>query len=117
MKPFNLEQAKAGKPVVTRDGRKAKIIYWERKQKDYPIVALIGDWEQDIESYRTDGRIMTHTDDGYDLFMASEKKTGWVNVYRQSGKYATGEVVYDTENEAKFKSQSCIATVPITWEE
>ena len=24
-KPFNLEQAKAGKPVCTRDGRKARI--------------------------------------------------------------------------------------------
>ena len=30
-KPFNLEQAKAGKPVCTRDGRKARIGEEDRK--------------------------------------------------------------------------------------
>lgn len=41
-KPFNLEQAKAGKPVCTRDGRKARIICFNAKTLcDYPIIALV----------------------------------------------------------------------------
>lgn len=40
MKPFDLEAAKAGKPVCTRDGRKARIICFDRNW-EYPIVALI----------------------------------------------------------------------------
>lgn len=40
LKPFDLEAAKAGKPVCTRDGRKARIICWDKKG-NYPIVALI----------------------------------------------------------------------------
>ena len=41
-KPFDLEQAKAGKPVCTRDGRKARIICFDTKTLgDYPIIALV----------------------------------------------------------------------------
>ena len=29
MKPFNLEEAKAGKPICTRDGRRVEIISFE----------------------------------------------------------------------------------------
>ncbi len=41
MKDFNLEDAKAGKPVCTRDGKKVKIIYFNRISEFYPIVALV----------------------------------------------------------------------------
>lgn len=40
LKPFSLEAAKAGKPVCTRDGHKARIICFDRKDNT-PIVALI----------------------------------------------------------------------------
>lgn len=42
LKPFDLEAAKAGKPVCTRDGRKARIICFDAKCNK-PIVALIYD--------------------------------------------------------------------------
>lgn len=93
MKPFNLKDAKAGKPVVTRDGRPARIICWDRKKKDYPIIALIG-VEEDIASFTADGRYISCEQDPNDLFMASEKKEGWMNIYKrnrhvdaQKGKY------------------------------
>ena len=41
MKPFNLEEAKAGKPVCTRDGLPARIICFDKRGYDNPIVALI----------------------------------------------------------------------------
>ena len=41
MKPFDLEEAKAGKPVCTRDGRKVEIISFEHPIKGYPILAKV----------------------------------------------------------------------------
>lgn len=41
MEPFNLEEAKAGKPVCTRDGRNARIICYDYKNDVYPIIALV----------------------------------------------------------------------------
>ena len=40
LKPFDLEAAKAGKPVYTRDGRKARIICFDRIDAK-PILALV----------------------------------------------------------------------------
>lgn len=40
-KPFDLEQAKAGKPVYTRDGHKARIICFDAKLENYSIIALV----------------------------------------------------------------------------
>lgn len=47
MKPFNLELAKQGHPVITRNGKKARIICFDRKGE--PIVALI---EVDTKTYK-----------------------------------------------------------------
>lgn len=41
MKPFNLEEAKAGKPVCTRDGRRVEILSFENPNANYPILARI----------------------------------------------------------------------------
>lgn len=48
-KPFDLEQAKADKPVCTRDGRKARIICFNAKTLcDYPIIALVENADNSI---------------------------------------------------------------------
>lgn len=41
MKPFNLEEAKAGKPVCTRDGRDARIICFNDNNPLIKIIALV----------------------------------------------------------------------------
>lgn len=41
MKPFDLEKAKAGKPVCTRDGRRVEIISFKNPNDNYPILARI----------------------------------------------------------------------------
>ena len=41
MKPFDLELAKKGHPVCTRDGRDARIICYDAKTGEYPIIALV----------------------------------------------------------------------------
>lgn len=90
MKPFNLEEAKAGKPVCTRDGREARIICFDVKNELYPIAAL-------IKSRRSSNECACiYTSDGYayangirvpdDLMMKGEKQQGWIGIYRS--KYA-----------------------------
>lgn len=51
MKPFNLEEAKAGKPVCTRDGRKVEIISFEHPIKGYPILAKVFFGKDDYEEF------------------------------------------------------------------
>ncbi len=51
MKPFDLEEAKAGKPVCTRDGRKVEIISFEHPIKGYPILAKVFFCKDDYEEF------------------------------------------------------------------
>ena len=105
MKEFDLELAKQGKPVCTRDGIKARIVCYDRKDDNYPIVALVDyDGEESLYSYSKDGKIICRdkTPLGANLMMASEKHEGWVNIYRDVNSAAfTGNIIYDSEDDAK----------------
>lgn len=83
MKPFDLEAAKRGEPIVTRDGRQVKFVaYVPEAIEKHRLVVLAHD-----------GNIWTFYEDGcfredgcptdIDLFMAPriEKREGWINVY------------------------------------
>lgn len=123
MKPFNLEAAKAGKPVCTRDGRKARIICFDAKCNK-PIVALIYDCNKEtVLQYLENGRFFVDQIDKYDLMMLPQKKEGWVNVYKS---YNVGKKIpcmasiYPTKEEAKKSSVvgfDYVDTVKIEWEE
>lgn len=122
LKPFSLELAKQGKPVCTRDGRKARIICFDRNDIK-PIVALVTfiNGTSVIEKafyYFEDGYHLSKNDkNDYDLMMLPEKKEGWVNVYKTSINYECG-TVFSTEQEAKNKTNDGrITTVKIEWEE
>lgn len=127
MKPFNLEEAKAGKPVVTRDGHKAEIIKWDfNSPSGYSLIVVVTKEDgksQSVQTCTQDGRYFA-TNASFsnsDLFMASEKKQGWVNLYKTQ-KYPAmlSEVVYASLEEAK-KGKSWpelyITTAKIEWEE
>ena len=74
LKEFNLEEAKAGKPVCTRDGRKARIICFDLNNKNFPIVAIINcDTEENVYQYDIDGVCDEH-DNNLNLMMSPEKK-------------------------------------------
>ena len=118
LKPFDLEAAKAGKPVCTRDGRKARIICFDAKRKDEKsIIALVPSKDflgfEDLIAYTNNGNYHGgHENDG-DLMMLPEKKEGWVNVYsnRLGGPYESKEYAL------KLKMEDCIDTVKINWSE
>ena len=115
LKPFNLEAAKAGKPVCTRDGRKARIICFDRKfyhdGYNYPIVAMVNDNEL-VHAYTQDGLLVGNMEGELDLMMLPEKKEGWVNVYK--------ERIYSTKEEAieaTYDGVTYVDTVKVCWEE
>lgn len=132
LRPFDLEAAKAGKPVCTRDGRKARIISFDRKflfkGVSYPIIALVEDTakEETIYGYNEKGKVIIENDTPYkdDLMMLPQKKEGWVNVYKSHERGNTISFIvasiYPTKEEAK-KSYvvefDYVDTVKIEWEE
>lgn len=123
LKEFDLEAAKAGKPVCTRDGRKARIICFDLNNKNFPIAAIINcDTEENAYQYDIDGVCDEH-DNNLNLMMSPEKKEGWVNVYKS---YNVGKKIpcmasiYPTKEEAKKSSVvgfDYVDTVKIEWEE
>ena len=79
LKPFDLEKAKDGKPVCTRDGRKARIICFDRIDAK-PILALVRSTDgkgEDVFDYFVSGkRLANALESDLDLMMLSEKKEG-----------------------------------------
>lgn len=120
LKPFDLEAAKAGKPVCTRDGRKARIICFDAKCNK-PIVALIYDCNKEtVLQYLENGRFFVDQIDKYDLMMFPQKKEGWINIYTSYDGIETGISVYETKEIAKKgvdNSVSYLGTIKIEWEE
>lgn len=119
LKKFDLEAAKAGKPVCTRDGRKARIICFDRNW-EYPIVALIEceNGEEMISACDKDGKARIYETQGTDLMMLPEKKEGWVNIYKDFEDRIC--CIYKTKEEALEKKETeddYIITVKIEWEE
>ena len=118
MKAFSLEEylKNQKRKVVTRNGRSARIICTDAKG-NYPIVALIEEGGYDNAlSYTKDGKLYVGETNDYDLFFAPEKHEGWVNVYRDFDDVMCGSV-FATEEDAKCKAKTAIATVKIEWEE
>lgn len=112
MKPFDLEAAKAGKPVCTRDGRKARIICFDRNW-EYPIVALIEceNGEEMISSCDKDGKARIYEAQA-DLMMLPEKKEGWIIIHK--------EAIYDKETAEKIARETTANVIriqKIEWEE
>ena len=117
-KEFDLEAAKAGKPVCTRDGRKARIICFD-SNGGRPIVALVTECDDEEEipyKYHCDGSYNCQSiPSDNDLMMLPEKKEGWVNIYRSQ--------IYDTlERAEEAYKRTCnddnyLQTIKIEWEE
>ena len=121
MKQFNLEEYLANplRKVVTRDGKNIRIICTDCHD-DYPIIALLSgkDGSESIFQYTKHGTIFNDQSDEFDLFFASEKKEGWVNIYKNERDHYFGKFIYPKKTDAKAVADStCIATVKIEWEE
>lgn len=122
MKPFNLEEAKAGKPVCDRIGNDVRIICDNKKDPyGYLIVALhLNDKDNELMiSHKRDGKMTDSGTSPYDLFMKSQKREGWINIYKGAcNEHLCCNHIYSTKEEAIEKAaNSCIANAKIEWEE
>lgn len=124
MKQFNLEEylKNPGRHIVTRKGTDAKIICTDGSNKTYPIFALIQNEEgKDVLSYTNEGMNTEGYKSSFDLFFVTEKKEGWINIYKSKSMGAPiGGTIYDSEEEAETegkRGKNYIATVKIEWEE
>ena len=121
LKPFDIQKAREGKPVCTRDGRKARIICFDAKG-EHPIIALVTDGIQESPyNYTEKGcHYIEDVETMADLMMLPEKKEGWVNVYKkEQNRYVKGifpsrEIALNSISE---KSREYIDTVKINWSE
>ena len=125
LRPFDLQAAQAGKPVCTRDGRKARIICFDRKG-DQPIIALIEDNERDTETigrYFENGHLLfENTEIKGDLMMLPEKKEGWVNIAKDplsNDRVVLGRIFDSYEDAVKIRksNERYIDTTKVNWEE
>ena len=126
MKQFSLVKYlnNPNRKVVTRAGRKVRIICTDREDSIYPIVALIKDDKRESEilvAYTKDGIPAEYNEAYYTLFFAPEKHEGWLNIFKCNNFYhAENEIVYNSKEEAEIQGKnymSYIATVKLEWEE
>lgn len=123
MKPFNLEEylANPNRKVITRNGRNVRIVCTDAKQPN-PIIALVElpNHYESVILYSKTGKFWTNgTPHPNDLFFASEKHKGWINVYKSGISWSLGTNIWPTEEEAKewIGAADYTTTIKIEWEE
>ena len=118
LRPFNLEEAKAGKPIVCRDGEEANfLIHSDLLERNQRVVfARAGD----VYACNENGKNKLNSlPDRFDLFMAPEKRTVWVNFYPDECHGQAGVSLFSSKEEAdkRASNQTRIACVEVTFTE
>lgn len=114
MIPFNLEEAKTGKPVVTRDGRRMIELQIFNSEVHRPVVGII---DARVLTFTREGKLLEGRDSNTDLFMAPERKSIWVNVYNDGDSLCLSKVKFDTSEECLqniTRKSQYIKTIEIT---
>ena len=121
MKPFNLEEylANPSRKVVTRCGLAVTRFLCTDRKHTKPIVACIEDGCTEVICfYAKDGKVTSNMSTDFDLFFATEKHEGWVNVYKSESDWSLGTSIWQTEEEAKkwVGAADYATTIKIEWE-
>lgn len=79
------EPLKVGTPVITRDGRPARIICDDRAQVNWPLVACVGGADEYLVRYHADGtegriadRNIAASDPNWDLVRKPRTRDVWI---------------------------------------
>ena len=125
MKEFSLEEylKNPDREVVTRDGRKVRILCTDRKG-DTPIIALVYDANDGQEygyAFYSDGKFFRDGNEESDLFFAPEKHEGWIIINKWAdGERDTNGIIYHTKldiPDIPIVGGKRVATIKIEWEE
>lgn len=125
-RPFSVEEyiKNPERKVVTRDGRDVRIICTDRKGTEDTVLALclMSDGSENCYCYPPNGKEYLTSDSYRDLFFATEKHEGWINLAIDS----SGEIFVATNHPHKDEKtaklavsdkSNVVATIKIEWEE
>ena len=103
MRAFNLAEAKAGKKVVTRSGKSARIICSDMVDDDYSLVVLVMESDgEELHTYCLNGCFYADIEKSeQDLFMQTEEQVVYVNVLRCPRSGSVSTMTHITEESAK----------------
>lgn len=122
MKPFNITEhlEHPDWKVVTREGEPVRILCTDLNDINYPVVAVINKWH--VDKFTADGIFQAGEETKYDLFFATKKREGWVNIYKgANGNSCVGDSrIFESEEDAEIEGKAWktyIGTTKIEWEE
>lgn len=94
MKPFNLERAIAGDPIVFKCGQVPYDIAWHPDARRF-----VGQIHKESYFYTWDeqGKMQKNINDIYDLLMASRTVTEWILLCNNDTKYTNQESAEDAK--------------------
>ena len=124
MEQFSLEEyLRNPRDLVTRNGKKARVICKDRVSKTCPLVVLVTmeDGEEIPFTYHTDGKFY-HDESELDLFFAPEEHEGWLNLFGGSlcGLYIGDLRIFESKENAEKNGKNnrdYVKSVKIKWEE
>lgn len=127
MKEFDLKEAKAGKHICTRNGKKVHILKFDAKG-DYSLIGYFEDFDEignridKVCCWKNNGKylISYSADSGLDLFMAPEHHEKWMNVYINDQRYFSASNLWSNKETAinNIASKSdYVTTVKVEWDE
>ena len=121
MRPFNLEEylKNPSRKVVTRDGRNVRIVCTDAKG-NFPIIALVETHNTEVAlRLSEDGHFYNTAEDSRDLFFATEKQEGWINVYLDAENEGyVGTRIYKSKEDAGNDGKiwkGYVTTLKIEW--
>jgi hypothetical protein len=98
MKPFDLEKALSGEPVITREGKEVKQLkYFNTKEAN----CLYGVMDYEVYYWKINGTVTNKGSHTHDLFMAPKTMKVWANVYYSDKKGLVIGSMYQNEESAK----------------
>lgn len=121
LNPFNLEQAKAGAPVCTRDGLEARYVTDIKNTTGTHVFIVTSVIGEEYPYYYDDSGVCPHAGESRDLFMKPQKIERWVNFYKDSEGYIRTMGIYrekeDALNEINNIKSRHLCTTMIEWYE
>ena len=120
MKSFNLKEHLEHPEwkVVTREGRPVRILCTDLDDNDYPVAAVVGNFH--VDKYTAEGIFHAGEETKYDLFFASEKHEGWINIYADINDNSyPGNHIFKSKEEAieAAYNDNYVSTIKIEWED
>jgi len=122
-KPFDLDKARAGHPLVARNGSLGKFIaYIPECKQGYRVLALIAGHDEPTMHY-DDGSVWGEEGNPseHDLFLLGRTREGWINinqVHNDPSEHLHATGVYASQEAAnKAENNNRIACVRVEWEE